>query len=90
MSSQWLDAYTRDGRVPIDNNSVEQLMKQVALGRTARLFMGTVEAGERSAKMMSQVSSARRHDLDVGACIKDIKAGILTLAHASEVETRPS
>lgn len=67
-----LNAYVRDGRVPIDNNSVEQLMKQVALGRKAWLFMGTVEAGERSAKIMSLVSSARRHDLDVWAYIKDV------------------
>ena len=67
-----LNAYVRDGRVPIDNNSVEQLMKQVALGRKAWLFMGTVEAGERSAKMMTLVSSARRHDLDVWAYIKDV------------------
>jgi len=67
-----LNAYVRDGRVPIDNNSVEQLMKQVALGRKAWLFMGTVEAGERSAKMMSLVSSARRHDLNVWAYVKDV------------------
>lgn len=67
-----LTAYTRDGRVPIDNNAVEQLMKQVALGRKAWLFVGTVEAGERSAKMMSLVSSARRHDLAVWAYIKDV------------------
>ena len=67
-----LNAYTRDGRVPIDNNAVEQLMKQVALGRKAWLFMGTVEAGERSAKMMTLVSSARRHDLNVWVYIKDV------------------
>jgi hypothetical protein len=30
---QALTVYVRDGRVPIDNNSVEQLMKQVAMGR---------------------------------------------------------
>ena len=33
-----LNAYVRDGRVPIDNNSVEQLMKQVALGRNYAEF----------------------------------------------------
>ena len=67
-----LNAYARDGRVPIDNNAVEQLMKQVALGRKAWLFMGTVEAGERSAKMMTLASSARRHDLNVWVYIKDV------------------
>ncbi len=52
--------------------SVSQLMKQVALGRKAWLFVSNVEAGERSAKMMSLVSSAKRHDLDVELYIKDV------------------
>lgn len=67
-----LNVYVRDGRLPIDNNSVEQLMKQVALGRKAWLFVGNVSAGEQSAMMMSLVSSAKRHDLDVWVYIKDV------------------
>ena len=67
-----LNVYVSDGRLPIDNNCVEQLMKQVALGRKAWLFVGNVEAGERSAMMMTLVSSAKRHDLDVGMYIKDV------------------
>ena len=67
-----LNAYVSDGRIPIDNNCVEQLMKQVALGRKAWLFVGNVEAGERCAMMMTLVSSAKRHDLDVGVYIKDV------------------
>jgi hypothetical protein len=67
-----LTVYVRDGRVPIDNNSVEQLMKQVAMGRKAWLFVCSVAGGEQSAKMMTLVSSARRHDLDVGVYIKDV------------------
>ncbi len=69
---QALLAYVGDGSVPIDNNRVEQLMKQVALGRKAWLFVGNVEAGEQSAMLMSLVSSARRHDLDVWTYIKDV------------------
>ena len=67
-----LNVFVRDGRIPIDNNLVEQLMKQVALGRKAWLFVGNVEAGEQSAMMMTLVSSARRHDLDVGVYIQDV------------------
>jgi transposase len=67
-----LNVFVQDGRIPIDNNRVEQLMKQVALGRKAWLFVGNVEAGEQSAKMMTLVSSARRHDLDVGVYIQDL------------------
>jgi transposase len=74
LHNHWesLNAFVQDGRIPIDNNSVEQLMKQVALGRKAWLFVGNVEAGEQSAKMMTLVSSARRHDLDVGVYIQDV------------------
>lgn len=67
-----LNVFVSDGRIPIDNNYVEQLMKQVALGRKAWLFVGNVQAGERSAMMMTLVSSAKRHDLDVGLYIKDV------------------
>jgi transposase len=67
-----LNVYVRDGRIPIDNNSVEQLMKQVAMGRKAWLFVCSVGGGEQSAMMMTLVSSARRHDLDVGVYVKDV------------------
>jgi transposase len=67
-----LNVFVHDGRIPIDNNEVEQLMKQVALGRKAWLFVGNVDAGQRSAMMMTLVSSAKRHDLDVGLYIKDV------------------
>ena len=67
-----LNVYAGDGRIPIDNNSVEQLMKQVAMGRKAWLFVCGVAGGEQSAMMMTLVSSARRHDLDVGVYVKDV------------------
>ena len=74
LHNHWkaLNVFVRDGRIPIDNNSVEQLMKQVATGRKAWLFVCNVSAGEQSARMMTLVSSARRHDLDAGLYIKDV------------------
>jgi hypothetical protein len=74
LRNHWkaLNVYVTDGRIPIDNNRVEQLMKQVAMGRKAWLFVCSVAGGEQSAKMMTLVSSARRHDLDVGVYIKDV------------------
>ena len=69
---QALNVYVRDGRIPIDNNSVEQLMKQVAMGRKAWLFVCSVAGGEQSAQLMTLASSARRHDLDVWMYIKDV------------------
>ena len=74
LRNHWaaLGVYVRDGRIPIDNNLVEQLMKQVAMGRKAWLFVCSVAGGEQSAKMMTLVSSSRRHDLDVGVYVKDV------------------
>ena len=65
---QWdaLQVYLGDGRLPIDNNETEQLMKQVAIGRKNWLFVGSVAAGERAADFLSRRrSSAVRNDLDV-------------------------
>lgn len=73
MRNHWraLLLYTTNGLLPIDNNDVEQLMKQVATGRKNWLFKGSVEAGNRAATLLTLISSAVRHDLDVGAYLKD-------------------
>lgn len=74
LRNHWeaLSVFVSDGRIPIDNNSVEQLMKQVAMGRKAWLFVCSVAGGEQSAQLMTLASSARRHDLDVWAYLKDV------------------
>ena len=74
LRNHWdpLRVYLSDGRLPIDNNDAEQLMKQVALGRKNWLFVGSVAAGERAATFLTLASSAIRNDLDVWAYIKDV------------------
>jgi transposase len=74
LRNQWdaLQVYLSDGRLPIDNNEVEHLMKQVAIGRKNWLFIGSVAAGERAADLLTLVSSAIRNDLDVFAYVKDV------------------
>ena len=67
-----MQLYLSDGLMPIDNNDVEQLMKQVAVGRKNWLFIGSVAAGERAADFLTLTSSAVRNDLDVWAYIKDV------------------
>ena len=46
-------------------------MKQVATGRKNWLFIGTADAGERAANLMTLVSTAHRNDLDVWMYLKD-------------------
>lgn len=80
LRNHWapLQLYLSDPRMPIDNNDVEQLMKQVAIGRKNWLFVGSVAAGERAADLMTLVSSAIRNDLDVWAFVKDVLDQLLT------------
>jgi transposase len=74
LKNQWgaLTVFLSDGRVPIDNNDVEQLMKQVATGRKNWIFIGSVEAGYRASILLTIVSTAHRHHLDVWLYIKDV------------------
>jgi len=67
-----LTLYAKDGRLPIDNNWVERLMKRIAIGRKNWLFIEIVRAGIRNAKLMSLISSAHRHALDVHAYFEDV------------------
>ena len=48
--------YATDGRLPIDNNQVERLMKRIAIGRKNWLVIGSVRAGIRNAGLMSLVA----------------------------------
>lgn len=79
MKNHWeaLLLYTRDGRLPIDNNETEQLMKQIATGRKNWLHIGSVAAGYRAANLMTIISTAARNDLDVLSYLKDILDRIL-------------
>ena len=79
LNNQWsaLTRYLADGAIPIDNNDVEQLMKQVALGRKNWLFIGSVAAGYRAADLMTLVGSAIRNDLDVWAYVKGVLDALL-------------
>jgi transposase len=74
LNNHWqaLQVFIHDGRMPIDNNEVEQLMKQVAVGRKNWLFLGSVEAGNRAATLLTIISTAVRNDLDVWAYVKDV------------------
>jgi transposase len=79
LRNHWdaLTLYLSDPLLPIDNNDVEQLMKQVAIGRKNWLFIGSVPAGERAANFLTLVSSALRSDLDVYCYIKAVLDALL-------------
>lgn len=79
LTNHWdaLLLYTTDGRLPIDNNQTEHLMKQIATGRKNWLHIGSVAAGFRAANLMTIISTAARNDLDVWSYLKDVLDRIL-------------
>jgi transposase len=67
--SNWdaLRHYLDDGNVPIDNNAAENSVRPLAVGRKNWLFVGSQQAGERAAVVMSLIESAlcrARHKAD--------------------------
>ncbi len=59
--NQWqaLTRYTADGRLCIDNNIAERMVKLPAIGRKNWLFVGSLAGGERAAVLLSIVASAK-------------------------------
>jgi transposase len=74
LRNHWaaFQVFLRDGRVPIDNNDAERELRRVAIGRKNWLFIGSQDAGERTAAILSVLSSAHRHDLDEWAYLYDV------------------
>ena len=72
--NQWdaLCRYTDDGRLTIDNNASERRMRHQAIGRKNWLFVGGEEPGHRAATIYTVISSARRHELDIWAYLRDV------------------
>jgi len=62
INNHWeqLQLYTVNGKIPIGNNDVEQLMKQVAVGRKNWLHLGSADAGDHAATLLTLVSTAHR------------------------------
>ena len=67
-----LTAHLHDGRLPVDNNHIENLMRPWAMGRKAWLFCGSELAGQRAAVVMSLVQSAKLNGHDPWAYLKDV------------------
>lgn len=66
-----LQRYLSDGRIPMDNNDVEQTLRGLTTGRRNWMFLGSERGGERLATILSVISSAHRHNLDVNGYLED-------------------
>jgi len=64
--------YTSDGRIRIDNNVIERLLRPIAIGRKNYLFFGSEKGGQTAATLYTLVQSARRNCVDVWPYLTDV------------------
>jgi hypothetical protein len=66
-----LSRYATDGRLPIDNNPVENTIRPIALGKKNWLFAGSERAGVRAAAIQTLLGTAKLNGLDPAAWLRD-------------------
>jgi transposase len=67
-----LTRFVDDGRLPVDNNWIENQIRPIAIGRNNWLFAGSLRAGKRGAAAMSLIQSARLNGHDPYAYLSDV------------------
>ena len=89
--SNWraLTRYLDDGNVPIDNNAAENAVRPLVVGRKNWLFVGSQQAGERAAAIMSLIESAKLNGHDPWAYMKDVLERLPTLKQRDLAELLP-
>lgn len=65
-----LSRYATNGRLPIDNNPVENTIRPIALGKKNWLFTGSERAGKRAAAIQSLLATAKLNGLDPAAWLR--------------------
>lgn len=89
--SNWrgLTRYIDDGHVPIDNNAAENAVRPLAVGRKNWLFVGSQQAGERAAVVLSLIESAKLNGHDPWAYLKDVFERLPTLKQRDLAQLLP-
>ena len=67
-----LTVYAEDGRLPIDNNAAERMIRPVALGRNNWLFFGRERGGRAAANWMSIIATCKRAGVEPFAYLSDV------------------
>jgi len=69
---QALNRYLEDGRLNIDNNPAERLMRCIAVGRKNYLFFGSHAGGTRAAIIYSLIETCKANGVDSFEYFSDI------------------
>jgi hypothetical protein len=85
-----LQQYLKDGRLAIDNNSVESAIRKPAMGRRNWLFLGHPDAAWRSAVIYSIVGSCRRRGIEPGAYLADVLRRLPSMNTAEAADLVPA
>jgi transposase len=74
LRNQWsaLTVYLGDGKIPIDNDQSEQIIRPLVVGRGNWLFLGHPQAAPGRLQLYSVVSSAHRHHLVIEDYLDDV------------------
>ncbi len=67
-----LTRYLDDGRIEIDNNAAERVLRGVALGRKNYMFLGSDAGGERAATMYSLLGTAKLNGINPEAYLRHV------------------
>jgi transposase len=67
-----LTVFLSDGRVEVDNNTVERSIRPIPLGRKNALFAGSRSGGERWAVLASLINTAKLHEIDPQTYLADV------------------
>lgn len=67
-----LCGYTRDGKLQIDNNLVENAIRPVALGRKNYLFAGSHNAAQRAAMLYSLLGTCKVNNINPYNWLRDV------------------
>jgi transposase len=89
--SNWraLTRYLDDGNVPIDNNAAENAVRPLCVGRKNWLFVGSRQAGERAAVVLSLIESAKLNGHDPWVYLKDVFERLPTLKQRDLAQLMP-
>ena len=83
-----LSRYATDGRLPIDNNPLENTMRPIAIGKKNWLFAGSERAGKRAAAIQTLLATAKLNGLDPAAWLRDTLDKLPTCLN-SHIEALP-
>ena len=88
LRNRWeaFERFLEDGRIPIDNNRTEAMIKGPVMGKKAWLFFGNEHAGETAAVFYTLTMTCKRHNIDVQANLLDVFRRIRT-ATPAELES---